>query len=202
MNMVRAMYESMPNLLASETGPSGSATKEFERLTWRKLDYVEMTLLVLGGVLLATFTFAVLADVVTRQLGVSVTWLPELVLTAFVWGLFLGGAVAVRRRLHFKLTAVVESMKGLRRKVFETINHGVVLLVAAWMIGYGYQNFVMGTTIYQQPTGDPIAIVTAAIPICGLLVALFTIEALVNGWTVGFENNSDTESQEMEAQHG
>lgn len=184
MNIVRSMYESMPNLMASEAGPS--SVRDFERLTWRKLDYLEMTLLAVGGLLVATFTFAMLADVVTRQLGISVTWLQELVLSTFVWGLFLGGAVAVRRRLHFKVTAMVDSMVGRRRRVFETVNHGVVLIIALWMIGYGFQNFLMGTTIYQQPSGNPVGIVTAAIPVCGLLVALFTVEALVNGWRRGF----------------
>ena len=32
----------------------------------------------------------------------------------------------------------------------------------------------------------PLASLYAAIPLCGVLVALFTIEQLVNGWTKGF----------------
>jgi TRAP-type C4-dicarboxylate transport system permease small subunit len=33
----------------------------------------------------------------------------------------------------------------------------------------------------------PLASLYAGIPLCGVLVALFTIEQLVNGWKNGFE---------------
>ncbi len=37
-----------------------------------------------------------------------------------------------------------------------------------------------------MPSMTPIATLYIAIPICGALVALFTIEQMVNGWLHGF----------------
>ena len=38
-----------------------------------------------------------------------------------------------------------------------------------------------------MPSMTPIASLYAAIPIAGALIALFTVEQLVNGWRNGFE---------------
>jgi TRAP-type C4-dicarboxylate transport system permease small subunit len=38
-----------------------------------------------------------------------------------------------------------------------------------------------------MPSLTPIAVLYAAIPVAGALVALFTVEELVNGWRRGFE---------------
>lgn len=51
------------------------------------------------------------------------------------------------------------------------------------MVLFGYQNFLAGFGYFMQPSGVPIAAVTAAIPVSGLLIALFSIEQLVRVWT-------------------
>lgn len=193
MRLMRSMYEALPGLLSDDAGPGSTGLADFERRTSRWLDPVEMLLVALAGVMLATFTCSVLADVVTRSLGISVAWLTELTLGAFVWGLFLGSAVACRRRVHFRLTSRVDSMRGTRRRVLETVNHGVVLLVALWMVVAGGGYLGMSLSMYLQPSGTPIAVVTAAIPVGGVLVIAFTVEALLVGWLRGFSVPGSTE---------
>ena len=39
-----------------------------------------------------------------------------------------------------------------------------------------------------MPSLTPIASLYAAIPICGALIALFTVEQLINGWRNGFDH--------------
>ncbi len=39
-----------------------------------------------------------------------------------------------------------------------------------------------------MPSLTPIAVLYAAIPVAGALVALFTLEELINGWRHGFES--------------
>lgn len=194
MKALRSMYDAMPTLLTDEAAPD--AVRAFEHRTWRRLDYVEMALLGVGGLMPALFTLAVFTDVVTRMLGVPVSWLQELILATFVWGLFVGGTVAVRRRLHFRLTTMVDSMRGTRRKVFETVNNGVILVIAAWMVISGGQFASMATGIFLQPTQHPVALISIAIPVSGVLIALFTVEGLVTGWTRGFDSNHDSNSTE------
>ena len=64
----------------------------------------------------------------------------------------------------------------------------VVLGVAFCLIGFGYVNFLRGFGSFRLPSGTPIASLYAAIPLSGVLIALFTIEQLVNGIRNGFEH--------------
>jgi TRAP-type C4-dicarboxylate transport system permease small subunit len=46
-----------------------------------------------------------------------------------------------------------------------------------------------------MPSMTPIATLYAAIPLCGVLVALFTIEQMVNGWRTGFNGGQAPETE-------
>jgi hypothetical protein len=50
-----------------------------------------------------------------------------------------------------------------------------------------------------MPSMTPLASLYAAIPMCGVLVALFTIEQLVNGWRHGFAEPIRPEAVRPEA---
>ena len=63
-----------------------------------------------------------------------------------------------------------------------------MLGVALCLVYFGYLNFLRGFSSFRMPSMTPIASLYAAIPICGVLIALFTIEQLVNGWRNGFEH--------------
>jgi hypothetical protein len=91
----------------STNEPQDTIVLSTERhLKWEALDAVERALMWLSGLLLFTFTTAVLVDVVTRTIGIPVVWLQEVTLGTFVWGVFIGGAVAVRRNEHFLLARI------------------------------------------------------------------------------------------------
>jgi TRAP-type C4-dicarboxylate transport system permease small subunit len=160
-------------------------------LKWRSLDAVERGLMWLSGLFLATFTITVLLDVTTRFTGTPILWLQEVTLGAFVWGVFIGGAVAVRRNEHFLLARIATSLQGRSRMVMETTSHLVLLAVALFLALFGFSIFMLGFGIHSQPSGTPVAVITAAIPISGALIALFTVERLVNGWRGGFESEED-----------
>jgi TRAP-type C4-dicarboxylate transport system permease small subunit len=68
-----------------------------------------------------------------------------------------------------------------------------VLGVALCFIYFGWLNFLRGFSSFRMPSMTPIASLYAAIPICGVLVALFTIEQLVNGLRNGFEHEEPAE---------
>jgi TRAP-type C4-dicarboxylate transport system permease small subunit len=160
-------------------------------LKWEVLDAVERVLMWLSGLLLCVFTVTVLVDVVTRIIGLPVVWLQEVTLGAFVWGVFIGGAVAVRRNEHFLLARIAQSLSGRKRLVIETINHLVVLAVALFLACFGLVFCLQGLGIFSQPSGTPLAVITVSVPISGVLIALFTIERLINGWRHGFEGDQE-----------
>lgn len=155
-------------------------------LKWPALDVLEHALMVLCGVCLAGFTLSTLIDVVTRETGHPLLSLQEVTSTFFTYGVFIGSAVATRRNDHLFLSALTEKMTGTPRRFFEVFNRMVVLLVGVGMVVFGWQNMVTGLGSFRMPSMLPMTYLYTGIPICGALVALFSVEQIVNGLNNGF----------------
>ena len=157
-------------------------------LKWRAFDRLELVLMIACGLLLFGFSTTVVFDIVTRTIGYPWLWLQEVTQTFFIYGIFVGAAVATRRNDHLYLTAVAEALHGTPRLVAEIIIRLVVLAVACCLIYFGYLNFLRGFSSFRMPSMTPIASLYAAIPIAGALIAVFTIEQLINGCRKGFDH--------------
>ena len=186
-----------PSSSSPRFGPSSSVPAAPRRrvtgrgarhLKWPLLDPLERGLLGLCALLLLGFTLVEIADVLFRNLRRPWLNANEFAAGFFVWGVFLGMGVAVRRDQHFRLTAIVQTMRGARRTLVETLNRLVILGVALSMIVFGYENYLTGFGSFLMPSLTPIAVLYGAIPVAGVLVALFTVEELINGWRRGFES--------------
>ncbi|MEJ0075195.1 MAG: TRAP transporter small permease subunit [Alphaproteobacteria bacterium] len=158
-------------------------------LKWRWLDPLETVLMLLCGILLFGFCTTVIFDIVTREIGRPWLWLQEVTSTFFIYAIFVGTAVATRRNDHLYLTAIADSLHGTPRIVVEVTTRTVVLAVALCFIYFGYLNFLRGFSSFRMPSMTPIASLYAAIPLCGILIVVFTIEQLVNGLRNGFEHD-------------
>lgn len=155
-------------------------------LKWRAFDRLEQVLMVMCGVALAGFSCTVFFDVVTRSAGHPVLWVQEVTTTFFVYGIFIGTAVATRRNDHLNLSAIADAMTGLPRLAVETFTRLVVIGVGLCMLYFGFINFLQGFHAFRMPSLTPLATLYAPIPLSGALVALFAFEQLVNGWRHGF----------------
>jgi TRAP-type C4-dicarboxylate transport system permease small subunit len=156
-------------------------------LKWRALDQLELILMVACGLALFGFSLSVSLDIITRTVGHPWLWLQEVTSTLFIYGIMAGAAVATRRNDHLFLTAFAEAMHGRQRLVVEIAIRLVVLAVAVCLVYFGYVNFLRGFGSFRLPSNTPIASLYAAIPLSGLLIALFTIEQIVNGCRNGFD---------------
>src|SRR5215472_19162154 len=136
-------------------------------LKWPALDWLEVTLMILCGVTLFAFSTSVVFDIVTRLIGRPWLWLQEVTSTFFIYGVFIGAAVATRRNDHLYLTAVAETLHGATRLVVEIIIRLVVFGVAACLVYFGYLNFLRGFGSFRMPSMTPIASLYAAIPLSG-----------------------------------
>src|SRR6476619_1082761 len=87
------------------------------QLKWRALDWLEALLMMLCGLTLFGFSLSVVCDIVTREIGRPWLWLQEVTSTFFVYGIFIGAAVATRRNDHLYLTAVADALHGSARLV-------------------------------------------------------------------------------------
>ena len=157
-------------------------------LKWRSFDRLELILMMLCGLLCFGFSLSVMFDIVTRTIGHPWLWLQEVTSTLFIYAIFIGAAVATRRNDHLYLTAISEAMHGTPRLIVEIIIRLIVLGVALCLIRFGYLNYIRGFGSFRLPSGTPIASLYAVIPLSGALIALFTIEQLVNGIRNGFDH--------------
>ena len=155
-------------------------------LKWPALDPLERVLMVLCGVCLVGFTSTTLLDVAARVVGHPLLWPQEVTSAFFVYGVFVGTAVATRRSDHLQLSALTEAMHGRARRALEVFNRAVVMAVGLCLVVYGWQNFLTGFGSFRMPSMLPIAYLYAPIPLCGALVALFSLEQIVNGLRNGF----------------
>jgi len=155
-------------------------------LKWSTFDALERGLMILCGVCLTGFTISTFVDVVTRETGHPLLWLQEVTSTFFTYGVFIGSAVATRRNDHLFLSALTEKMSGGARRFFEVFNRTVVLLVGIGMMWFGWQNVLTGLGSFRMPSMLPMSYLYLGIPLCGALVALFSLEQIVNGLRNGF----------------
>ena len=163
-------------------------------LKWQAFDRLELALMIICGVLCFGFSLSVTADIVTRTIGHPWLWLQEVTSTLFIYAIFVGTAAATRRNDHLYLTAVSEAMHGTPRLIVEIIIRMAVLGVAFCLIWFGYINYLRGFGSFRLPSGTPIASLYAAIPLAGVLIALFTVEQLVNGIRNGFDHPEPPET--------
>jgi TRAP-type C4-dicarboxylate transport system permease small subunit len=161
------------------------------RLKWKAFDWLEALLMILCGVSIFMFTVTVLCDVITRTIGAPWLWLQQVTTAFFAWGVFIGMAAATRRNDHFYLTEITKRMTGAPRSVIEITNRVIVLIVAVLIVWCGTQNALLDLGSFRMPSLLPLTVYTAVVPAAGVLIALFTIEQLVNGWKNGFEGPED-----------
>ena len=163
-------------------------------LKWQAFDVLEAILMVLCGVCIFMFTLAVVCDVVTRIIGSPWVWLQQITTAFFAWGVFIGMAAATRRNDHFYLTEITKRMSGAPRSAIEIANRVIVLIVSLLLVWFGWKNAVLDLGSFRMPSLIPLTVYTGIVPVAGVLVALFTVEQLVNGWRHGFEGPEDREN--------
>jgi len=113
--------------------------------------------------------------------NVSLSWSEELTLTLFCWTVMLMGALGVKQGLHVRMSVFIERLRGRARVRAERLIHlataglGGFLGVSAWR----YVAETRGTT--SAAIGYPIGVLYASALVCGVLIALFALEALLAG---------------------
>ena len=163
-------------------------------LKWRAFDKLEAMLMVMCGVCIFLFTLTVFFDVITRTLGVPWLWLQQVTTGCFAWGVFIGMAAATRRNDHFYLTEITKKLTGSKRSAIEIANRLIVLVVALMLVWFGCQNAALDMGSFRMPSLVPMAVYTGIVPVAAVLVALFTVEQLINGWQHGFEGPEDDDN--------
>ena len=129
--------------------------------------------------LLAVISADLLAGIFSRYvLERTFVWYDEVARAAFMWLVFLGAAVAVRRGAHFGLHVFVEMLPPQLRRFVLVLSPLVIILFAAALAGLGWMLMQHGAAQTTAVMGMPVSWIYAAIPAGGALMGVNALRAL------------------------
>lgn len=170
---------------------SSLVSERDRHLKWAALDWLEALLYVLGGLCLAGFAIGVLLDVVTREIGKPWLWLQTVNMGFFIYGIFVGMALAVRRNEHMYLSEILQSTSGSKRTALELFSRIVVIVVAVCMVVFGWRSVLNDMGRLVPPLNIPFGYYSAAIPVSGAVIIVFALEQAMNGFANGFDRQRE-----------
>lgn len=153
------------------------------------LDKTLANLCVLFLIVIILFT---IAQVIDRYLvRIPVRGLQEITILAFTWGIFIGSALAVRRKSHFKIN--IWPADSRFNFIPDIITKFIILALGFIFLIQGYDMAVSSLTRFSRELGLSRAIFIVPIPILGALIILFFVEDLVDF----IKNHVDTRNNEV-----
>ena len=142
---------------------------------------VTLETLAAGG-LVITVAAVVLLQVLMRYLFATPNpWSEELSRFAFIWVSLLGASLAVEHRAHFGFDQVTRKLAPRTKRAVETFAQAVVLGFSLLLIatGIALMDLTMGE---RSPALNlPMALVYAAAPVSGLLMAIHLLAGRSGG---------------------
>lgn len=141
--------------------------------------FLEKALLTTGILLFVVFIAVVFLQVISRNyLKISMMWIQEVALFSFLWSVFIGGSIAVRRKKHYIVEIFPERMQRLNAVLDILADLGAYAMVYVFL-PIGYQYMLLGLNRYSRVLQVPQAFFFAAFPFAGLCFFFFATEVLI-----------------------
>lgn len=145
----------------------------------KKLEQAQMWL---GVVMLSIFFVAIMIQIVSRHMGVSIIWTEEVANYSFIWSVFMGAAVMVNQREHFSFDFLTLKLTGAKRIGLIILIDIIVLLFAIGLLYYGIQAASTFWDYNWVALPDmKMGYVWIALPITGLTMGIYTLNHILNG---------------------
>lgn len=106
------------------------------------------------------------------------TWYDEIARACFVWMVFLGAAVGVKRHAHFRLQLAVDRLSARGRRAAEALGFGAVVGLGAVLIRHGWSFVELGRLQQTPVMGLSKFWIYLAIPVGGALMVLYALPPL------------------------
>jgi TRAP-type C4-dicarboxylate transport system permease small subunit len=130
-------------------------------------------------VLMVVLTLDLMLGVFSRYVLFSTfTWYDEIARICFVWMVFLGAAVGVKRGAHFGLHLVVDKLSPLAKRSAALLTPLVIIAFSIVLIVQGWALMEFGQFQSTPVMGLSKTWVYAAIPVGGLLMILYSLPLL------------------------
>ncbi|MBL8386415.1 MAG: TRAP transporter small permease [Burkholderiales bacterium] len=111
----------------------------------------------------------------------ALTWSEELSLALLTWAVLLSAALGVKEGIHVRMALLVRRLPAAARLRAEQAIHLATAAVGAFLAWSGWRYFAdtRGTT--SAAIGYPNELLHIAALVCGVLIALFALEAALEG---------------------
>jgi TRAP-type C4-dicarboxylate transport system permease small subunit len=145
----------------------------------RFIDYLEKTKTIFITVLMFSLLVVVFLQIFTRFILLKpLMWTEEVARFCFIWLIFVGASINVRKRAHFALELFSSKLSPRSRIYITFLIHTLVGIFALSLLVLGWTFFKVGI-IRVSPTIDiSMAYVYAAIPLSGIFMLIYTIESI------------------------
>ena len=112
-------------------------------------------------------------------LNSSPSWSEQASLTLMIWYVSLGAAAGVREGFHIRIVALETAVGPRAQRVMRIASNGVVAVCGLAMLVYGGE-LVVETWQHVIPSlGLPRGVAYLGLPIAGALIALFSLERIL-----------------------
>jgi TRAP-type C4-dicarboxylate transport system permease small subunit len=126
--------------------------------------------------LLAAISVDLLAGIFSRYvLERTFVWYDEVARACFMWLVFLGAAVAVRRGAHFGLHVCVEMLPPQWKRQALFLTPFTIVVFSAALLWLGFALMRHGDTQTTAVMGMPVSWIYAAMPAGGALMAYYAV---------------------------
>jgi TRAP-type C4-dicarboxylate transport system permease small subunit len=148
----------------------------------KAIEILQKIQIIAGGVFLGIFLAAVLVQIFSRYLGISVTWTEDITAYTFIWAVFMGASAMVLERRHFAFTTLSEKLSSPLKKLALSLMISLVILAfSLCMVYYGIRiarqfwnyHWIYLVALKRGP-------VWLCIPIAGAASALYSVYHIVN----------------------
>jgi TRAP-type C4-dicarboxylate transport system permease small subunit len=130
--------------------------------------------------LLAVITVDLLLGVFSRYvMGRTFVWYDEVARACFMWLVFLGAAVAVRKGAHFGLHLFVDIMPPRFKRTILLLTPLTIIVFSATLVSLGWDFMRHGATQSTAVMGVPMSWIYASMPVGGLLMAFYGFLLLI-----------------------
>jgi len=110
------------------------------------------------------------------------SWTEEVARYSFIWWVFFGAIITLREGRHLGIDALVKLFPSRLLRCWGIGIYGLILGYLAVMFSQGIK-LVRLQMIHNTPLTDiPLGLVIAIIPLCAVLMGLYTIYLMRKGW--------------------
>lgn len=146
------------------------------------IDFIEQKgMFIIFSVMLIALTISVLTRYVFQR---PLTWPDELSTYLFIVLTFLGASASIKVKLELKVDMLYDRFPRWRTGL-DVLLHGVRLLVAVFIVVYGifYVQVEITMDTYTPILQIPVYLIYGTLPAFGLLMAIRSVDCLVNLFT-------------------